>query len=162
MVQNKRMSLVCVMVAGACFAISNQTCSAADPFYYSTWYAQPSPGLTWAGSSVMPGYARDSIYSSYGPVNFNSPLFYQPGYGSVGPSSPFRTTLRYYDQGYAFGSLRYGTMPGSYFNPSSGLGGYSSIGISNRFGGITTPGMLHPPWYLPGSPGNDREFLFRW
>lgn len=144
-----------------CINVSGGTCSGADPFYYSTWYAPPAPALTWAGTSVLHGYPRD-VYSSFGPANFDSPVFFQPGYGAVAPVSPFRTTLRYYDQGYAFGSLRYGTPPGLFLNPAAEIGGYSAIGIKNRFGGITPIGVVHSPWYLPGSPANDREFLFRW
>ncbi|MDB5335312.1 MAG: hypothetical protein JWN70_931 [Planctomycetaceae bacterium] len=155
-------SHVALLIFVACFANAGGVCVGGDPFYYSTWYSQPSPALSWASASVMPGDRFGPVYSGALPANFDSPLFYQPGYGYVTPASPFRSTLRYYGQGYAYGGLSYGTRPGAFLNPGSGIGGYSSIGIQNRFGGVNTLGMLHPPYYLPGSPGNDREFLFRW
>ena len=162
MFRTTQMKYATLITAVAYLAISGRVCAGADPFYYSTWFAPPNPALAWSGASVMPGYSYDRMYSTSGPADFDSPLFFRPGYGYVGPMSPFRSPLRFYDQGYAYGSLRYGTMPGSFTNPSEGIGGYSAMGIQNRFGGITPTGMLHAPWYLPGSPGNDREFLFRW
>lgn len=151
-----------LMIAVAYFSLAGNVCVGADPFYYSTWYSQPSPALTWSSATVMPVDRFDRLYSGAWPANFDSPLYYQPGYGYAAPAWPFRSTLRYYEQGYAYGTLSYGTRPGAFLDPSAGIGGYSALGVQNRFGGINPIGMLHAPYCLPGSPGNDREFLFRW
>jgi hypothetical protein len=153
---------VAIALATAYLTLSGQVCLGADPFYYSTWYSQPNPALSWSSASVMSVDRFGPAYPGAWPTNFDSPLYYQPGYGYVAPAWPFRSSLRYYQQGYSFGDLSYGPRPSAYVDPTAQINGYSAIGVQNRFGGVNNLGLLHAPYYLPGSPGNDREFLFRW
>ena len=141
------------------------TCQAAgDPFYYSTWYAGSSPGTSWSSASVMQNHPYQTTYSFSGPLYPSSPKYFQPGYGYVVPTWPFRSTMRYYNQNYSFGALSYGSPYDSAIGPnaSGGFGSVFGTTGSGLTGGLTTVGTLHSPWYFPGSPGNDSEFLYAW
>lgn len=155
-----------MLVAGICVAMgmSGVARAGGDPFYYSTWYGQSNLGAGGSAASVMPNHPYQPTYSFSGPLYPSSPKYFQPGYGYVTPRWPFRSTLRYYDQNYSFGGLSYGS-PYDYATGPSTSGGFGSVygttGIGQT-GGLAPVGTLHSPWYFPGSPGNDREFLFAW
>ena len=145
-----------MLAAGFCLGMTSIASAGGDPFYFSTWYRQSNLGAGGAAVTVMPGHhPYQPTYSFPGPLYLSSPRYFQPGYGYAVPRSPFRSTLRYYDQYYSFGELNFGAPYGS----SSGAPFGGSIGSS---GSLTPVGTLHSPWYFPGSPGNDREFLYAW
>ena len=133
-----------ILAAGICAGLASGAQAGGDPFYFSTWFAQSNVGpvsLSAGATSVMPEHSYQVSDSFSGSLYATSPKHFQPGYGYSTPRSPYRSTLRYYDQHYSFGGLRQGL---------------------NYDLGLPSVGTLHSPWYLPGSPGNDREFLSAW
>jgi hypothetical protein len=153
-----------VLAAGVCVGMAGIDRAGGDPFYFSTWYGQSNPGAGGPAASSMPDHPYQATYSFSGPLYPSSPRYFHPGYGYVVPRSPFRTTLRYYDQHYSFGGLSYGSPYDEARGPVGG-GGFGSVfgtAGSGRIGGQAPVGTLHGPWYFPGSPGNDREFLYAW
>lgn len=140
-----------VITLTACLYLLPECHAGGDPFYYSTWYAQPSPSLAWSSQSVM----LTPTTTVPGATNFVSPRFFYPGYGYVTPLAMFPGGLPDYGQTYSFGVRQpllapVGVLPGgsTVFQPT-GPGNLQS-------------GTLHQPWYLPGSPGNHRAFQYAW
>ena len=72
--------------------------------------------------------------------------------------------MRYYDQRYSFGAVSYSSPLDYAISPTAAGGFGSAFGVtgSGQIGGLAPVGTLHAPWYFPGSPGNDSEFLFAW
>jgi hypothetical protein len=147
--------LICV-IAVSVFAGLLPACHAGgDPFYYSTWYAQPSPAMAWSSQSVMFNSPNLLPYSTPSATNFGSPRFFHPGYGYVTPRNLFQSGLPDYGVTYSFGIRQPSMSPvgtslnGSPYFQSAGPGNFEA-------------GTLHQPWYLPGSPGNHRQFSIGW
>ena len=133
-----------MLAAGMCLGLASGAQAGGDPFYDSTWYGQSNVGpmsLSAGAASVMPEHSYRTSDSFSGSLYASSPKYFQPGTGYLTPRSPFRSTLRPYDQNYSFGGLTQGRP-------------YTL--------GLDSVGTLHSPWYLPGSPGNEREFLSAW
>ena len=164
MTQLTRTQLTLLLVASLCALSPCVACAGGDPFYYSTWYGQPTSATTWAGASVMGNHPYQAGYSLSGPLYPHSPKYFQPGYGYIAPAWPFRSTLRFYDQHYSFGAFRETSPPNYAINPMATSGFGSAFGVTGdgQIGGLAPVGTLHAPWYFPGSPGNEREFLFAW
>jgi hypothetical protein len=147
----------------ALFSLAAVCRADGDPFYYSTWYAQPSPALAWSSRSVTDPLVWGSTLSSWGPIDPGSPRFYYPGYGYLAPRRIFRTSLQDYGVAYGWGS-RQPAMSVSGWYPSGGVAGFLPGTTWNLppSAAETMTGTLHQPWYLPGSPGNYRPFQYNW
>ena len=149
--------------------LSGSAALAVDPSfasaYASTWGSTaPAWPSVWYAASAPQVHPYQSSYNFSGPLNPQSPRYFQPGYGYSVPMSPFRSSLQTYSQNYAFGTVAYGSPGHSVYGPSAGddlgtLFGTTSTGLT---GGLSSPGSLHSPWYFPGSPANDRAFTFGW
>ena len=153
-----------LLAVGLCLMMSGSVHAGGDPFYFSTWYSQPTPAMTWASASVMPNHPYQSAYSLSGPLYTGSPKYFQPGYGYIAPTWAFRSPLRHYGQHYSYGILSYGS-PYDYATGPTATGGYGSVfGTTGmgQIGGLAPVGTLHGPWYFPGSPGNDTQFQYAW
>jgi hypothetical protein len=120
-------------------------CFAGDPFYHSTWYAQPSLELTWSSQSVLSADRWQSPVIP-GPVGYYSPRNFRPGYGYIGsiPGVYWPT----YEPHWSHGVLQ------PLHTSDSFLDRTNSYGVST-----VLPGTLHHPWHFPGSPGNSRSDL---
>ena len=139
--------LIC-FIAVTAFCVQLSPCQAGgDPFYYSTWYAQPSPALAWSSQSVMQPDIGAYPFSAIGSISPASPTFFLPGYGYTLQRGMQQSHLSDYGTIYSFGMIQPARMPSGLFSPGN------SVPLN------TWPGSLHQPWYLPGSPGNFRPFL---
>ena len=147
--------LFSLMAFSVCLGLLPACRAGGDPFYYSTWYAHPSPDLAWSSQSVMFNSPNLLPYSTPGATNFGSPRFFHPGYGYITPRNLFRGGLQDYGVTYSFG-IRQPLM-----SPlGTPLGGPQLIQPAGS--GNFESGTLHQPWYLPGSPGNHRPFQSGW
>lgn len=118
-----------------------------DPFYYSTWYAQPSTSLAWSSQSVMRTDSANVSLYSLGSISTTSPRYFVPGYGYVVQRSFATTRWSAYEPTWSYGMIQPSSV-------STGL-----FGTTATTGPGVVPGTLHLPWYLPGSPGNARSPL---
>lgn len=139
--------LMCSMLVTA-FGVLLAPCQAGgDPFYNSTWYAQPSPALAWSSQSVMRTDIGGSPFFATGSISSASPTYFVPGYGYTLRRGLQQSYLSDYGTIYFFGMIQPSMVPSGPYSPD------------NSFPRNFWPGSLHQPWYLPGSPGNFRPFL---
>ncbi len=126
---------------------SNDCFADGDPFYYSTWYAQPSPVLSWSSASVMQFGRPGLLMNSIDGLSRTSPRFYTPGYGYIGVAPNSMLHRGAYEPTWSYGVIQPAHVSRGIFGPS------------DRIGPTVLPGTLHQPWYLPGSPGNSMSPL---
>ena len=108
-----------IAVTASCVQLT--PCQAGNPFYYSTWYAQPSPVLAWSRQSVMRPDIGAYPFPAIGSISPASPTYFVPGYGYTLRRGVQQSHLSNYSAIYSFGMIRPSMLPSGSFIPGNSV-----------------------------------------